>query len=136
MIHGIRAIQVRVIEVRLYPLVKYGHDTTTTLLAALSTEFACDHFKAIWQVPMTVHVLRTNNITAFKCICIGFSLQRRRLTISMILIDTIKIDFFQCNTDFSASWTIGDEWRVIEAWSAVGYQRWQEKCDLSIQMTA
>ena len=25
---------------------------------------------------------------------------------------------------FSASWTTGDEWKVYEAWSNVGYQWW------------
>jgi len=28
--------------------------------------------------------------------------------------------------DFSASWPMGDELRVFEAWSAVGYGRWNK----------
>ena len=31
---------------------------------------------------------------------------------------------FQRTEDISASWSLGDEWRAIGAWSAVGYRRW------------
>ena len=30
------------------------------------------------------------------------------------------------NDDFSASLPTGDGWRVIEAWSAMGYRRWSK----------
>ena len=33
------------------------------------------------------------------------------------------IDFSQWNKNFSASWPMGDEWRVIGVWSVVGYQQ-------------
>ena len=32
------------------------------------------------------------------------------------------------NEDCSASWPTDDEWRIIEAWTAVGYRRWDYEC--------
>jgi hypothetical protein len=48
---------------------------------------------------------------------------------------TITGFFSRRNEDISASWPMGDEVRVIEAWSAVGYRRCSSTCNNKRKLT-